>query len=83
MPSRSITKAKTVKKPKARSKKAKDKFPGLDKDQRKFIKAKIKDLKTMEEVEKFYRLDDNVTKFAIIEAKKIYKKSKKDTKEAK
>jgi len=49
----------------------------LDADQKKFINSKVKELGTIEAVEKFYNRDDTVTEFARDVAKKLYASKKK------
>ena len=49
----------------------------MEEAQIQYIKSKVKELGSIEEVEKFYRLDDNVTKFARKYASEFYNKKKK------
>lgn len=59
------------KKKKAPTKPRNPSIKNLDKDQRSFIEKKVKDLGSLEEVKKFYRLDDAVSGFALKTAKKL------------
>ena len=59
------------KKKATKKKVTKPKYGNLDDDQRKFIRAKVKSLKTIKAVEAFYKREDMVTKFARDLAKKL------------
>jgi len=60
-----------VAKKKAEPKKKAISIKNLDKDQRAFIEAKVKELKTLEAVKVFYRLEDAVSVFALKTAKRL------------
>ena len=51
-------------------------YKELDTGQKEFIRNKVKELGTISEVEKFYRLDDKVSEFAIKLAKTLFKEEK-------
>jgi hypothetical protein len=50
----------------------------LNKDQKKFIKDKVKKLGSVEAVQKDYKRKDLVSEFALEYAEKIFKKRKKN-----
>lgn len=51
-------------------------YKELDNSQKDFIRDKVKELGTISAVEKFYKLDDRVSEFAIKLAKTLFKEEK-------